>query len=83
MAKTREVVLKPQTDAYTVLLIISLVAMVVSCILLYVEYAAYPDARPKISPAPAPVVPKDVFPQGVPPVPGAPPPPPTNPPPGG
>lgn len=65
MADSRQVTLKPQSDAYTVLLVISLVAMITSCILLYVEYSAYPDTKPKINVAPAPQVPKDVVPLGM------------------
>jgi hypothetical protein len=50
MAKNEGMSARPANDAYTGLLILSLVATVVSCALLYVDQASYPDARPKIQP---------------------------------
>ena len=46
---TREAA-RPQNDAYIGLLSISLVALVISCILLYVDYASYPNSRPPVPP---------------------------------
>jgi hypothetical protein len=37
---------KPRNDAYTVMLSISLVAMIAACILLYQELKRYPSLRP-------------------------------------
>ena len=37
---------KPANDAYTVLLSISLVAMIVSCVLLYYDIKRYPQVVP-------------------------------------
>jgi hypothetical protein len=37
---------KPSNDAYTVLLSISLVAMIVSCVLLYYDIKRYPQVVP-------------------------------------
>ena len=37
---------KPTNDAYTVLLSISLVAMIVSCVLLYYDVKRYPTITP-------------------------------------
>jgi hypothetical protein len=37
---------RPRNDVYTVLLLISLVAMVVSCALLGLDYSAYPSSKP-------------------------------------
>jgi hypothetical protein len=36
----------PRNDAYVVLLIISLVAMILGCALLYFDYSSYPDTKP-------------------------------------
>jgi hypothetical protein len=41
---------KAINDAYTVLLSISLVAMIVSCVLLYYDVKRYPDIVPKNTP---------------------------------
>ncbi|MFO0810986.1 MAG: DUF1573 domain-containing protein [Gemmataceae bacterium] len=41
---------RPKSDVYTGLLAISLVAMVASCVMLYLDYSQYPTAKP---PAPA------------------------------
>ena len=40
---------KPSNDAYTVLLSISLVAMIVSCVLLYYDIKRYPQVVPPAS----------------------------------
>jgi hypothetical protein len=37
---------KPTNDAYTVLLSISLVAMIISCVLLYYDVKRYPTITP-------------------------------------
>lgn len=37
---------KPRADIYTVLLIISLVAILLACVFLYLEVADYPDTPP-------------------------------------
>lgn len=37
---------KPTNDSYTVLLTISLVAMIVSCVLLYYDVKRYPQINP-------------------------------------
>jgi hypothetical protein len=37
---------KPTNDSYTVLLTISLVAMIVSCVLLYYDVKRYPTITP-------------------------------------
>ena len=36
----------PHNDAYIVLLIISLVAMILGCALLFLDYNSYPDQKP-------------------------------------
>jgi hypothetical protein len=47
----------PRNDAYVVLLIISLVAMILGCALLWLDYSAYPDTKaPKDVKAPPPAV---------------------------
>jgi hypothetical protein len=40
---------KPTNDSYTVLLTISLVAMIVSCVLLYYDIKRYPSVTPPSS----------------------------------
>jgi len=35
----------PRNDAYVVLLIISLVAMILGCALLWLDYSSYPDTK--------------------------------------
>lgn len=37
---------KPKADIYTVLLAIAVVAMLIACVLLYLETADYPDKPP-------------------------------------
>jgi hypothetical protein len=41
---------RPRNDAYTGLLAISLLAMVVSCVLLYLDYSQYGDQKPPVMP---------------------------------
>lgn len=43
---------KPTNDSYTVLLTISLVAMIVSCVLLYYDVKRYPKITPSPTPPP-------------------------------
>ena len=38
---------RPRNDVYTVLLLISLVAMIIGCVLLYLDYSQYPDKKPE------------------------------------
>ena len=45
-ARTRYAAPRPRNDAYTGLLTISLLAMIVSCILLYLDYNQYGDSKP-------------------------------------
>jgi hypothetical protein len=40
---------RPTNDAYTVLLSISLIAMIVSCVLLYYDVKRYPQITPPAS----------------------------------
>jgi hypothetical protein len=49
---------QPKNDAYTVMLTISLVAMIAACILLYQELKRYPSLKPQAKDAqpPAPTV---------------------------
>jgi hypothetical protein len=42
----------PQTDAYTWILVISLVAMLTGCILLYLDYSSYGEQKPTAPPVP-------------------------------
>lgn len=44
----------PKSDIYTGLLAISLVAMLIGCALLYLDYSSYPQQKP--TPAPAPTL---------------------------
>src|SRR5262245_38202133 len=41
---------RPRNDAYTGLLTISLLAMIVSCVLLYLDYSQYGDQKPAVMP---------------------------------
>ena len=47
----------PRNDVYTGLLTISLVAMIVSCLLLYLDYSQYGGAAPKVT-VPTPAAPR-------------------------
>lgn len=57
MAKTRarfdDAVAQPRSDAYTGMLVLSLIAMIVSCVVLYLDYAQYGSTK-----APMPNIPK-------------------------
>jgi hypothetical protein len=57
---------QPKSDAYTGMLAISLVAMLVGCTLLYLDYASYPSSKPPSVPSPAIVVPTSGSPGSVP-----------------
>ena len=46
------VVVRPPSDAYTGLLALSLIAMIASCVVLYLDYAQYGNTK-----APTPTVP--------------------------
>ncbi len=50
--RSDDVTVKPPSDAYTGLLALSLIAMIASCVVLYLDYAQYGNTK-----APAPVVP--------------------------
>lgn len=43
---------QPRSDAYTGMLVISLIAMITGCVLLYLDMSQYPEKPPA---APAPV----------------------------
>lgn len=51
-SRTENTEVKPPSDAYTGLLALSLIAMIVSCVVLYLDYAQYGNTK-----APAPAVP--------------------------
>ena len=50
-SRSRTAEAKPASDAYTGLLAISLVAMIIGCVLLFLDRNQYPDSKP---PGPAP-----------------------------
>jgi hypothetical protein len=51
-SRTREVEApSPKSDAYTGLLAISLCAMILGCVLLYLDYSSYPQQKPPPAPA--------------------------------
>ena len=56
MAKTSDAgdapAVKPRTDAYTGMLLLSLIVLLVGCLLLYLDFSQYPTTKP---PAPAKV----------------------------
>jgi hypothetical protein len=59
MARTRDAddqpVVKPRSDAYTGMLLLSLLVLIAGCFLLYLDYSQYPSTKaPK--PGPVPVV---------------------------
>ncbi|MER3416228.1 MAG: hypothetical protein C4297_08480 [Gemmataceae bacterium] len=37
---------RPRNDAYTILLVVSLVAMLVACVLLWLDITSYPSVKP-------------------------------------
>jgi hypothetical protein len=43
------------SDAYTVLLAISLVALITACVFLFLDYKQYPDKNPTMPPPPSAV----------------------------
>jgi hypothetical protein len=45
---------KPRNDAYTGMLVLSLIVLIVGCALLYLDYSQYPKTKPE---APAKVAP--------------------------
>ena len=47
---------KPKSDAYTGMLLISFLAMLVGCVLLFLMLQQFPDGKPPL-PAPPPVAP--------------------------
>jgi hypothetical protein len=53
---TEDVVVRPASDAYTGLLALSLIAMIASCVVLYLDYAQYGNT--KASPVSVPPVAK-------------------------
>jgi hypothetical protein len=83
MRQRGEVYAPPRYDAYIVLLVISLVAMILGCALLWADYSAYPDTKPQAvsahqpappaAGAPAPAPQQGAPPQPAPPKDGAPP----------
>jgi hypothetical protein len=52
MARSRrsdvEAAPKPASDSYTGMLIVSLVAMILGCVFLYLDYSQYPSGKPTI-----------------------------------
>jgi hypothetical protein len=66
---------KPKSDAYTGLLGISLAAMIVGCVLLYLDYDQYPKTPPPTPPAPVktPTAPQQQQPKPTTPAPATPP----------
>jgi hypothetical protein len=53
---------QPRNDVYTGLLAVSLLGMIISCVLLGLDYAQYPEGkpeRPKLAPLPNVAAPKD------------------------
>jgi hypothetical protein len=54
MAVTQETTTRPTNDAYTGMLGISLFALILGCVLLYLDYSQYPDSKgPAIPKAPS------------------------------
>jgi hypothetical protein len=51
--RTRETQTPPRSDAYTGLLAISLGAMIIGCVLLFLDASQYPDKKPELPPAPS------------------------------
>jgi hypothetical protein len=53
---------KPRNDAYTGMLVLSLIVLVVGCVLLYLDYNQYPTSKPenpaKVNPVSNPLAPK-------------------------
>ena len=60
MAKTVEETAKPTNDAYTGMLAISLIALLIGCALLYLDYNQYGTKEPpKVTPPPGKSAPLD------------------------
>ena len=57
---------RPQNDAYVGLLALSLLAMIASCILLWIDYSQYGSAKPPAPSIPAPPGPREPAPQSAP-----------------
>ena len=54
----RDVAVAPaRSDAYTVLLALSLVALITACVFLFLDYKQYPDKNPTLPPPPSAVKP--------------------------
>jgi hypothetical protein len=45
-AKAADTTPKPPSDAYTGMLLVSLIAMIAGCVFLYLDYSEYPDSKP-------------------------------------
>src|SRR5438045_8604928 len=54
----REPESRPQNDAYVGLLALSLLAMIASCVLLWIDYSQYGSAKPPTVSVPAPAGPR-------------------------
>ena len=52
-SRSRTADAKPASDAYTGLLAISLVAMIIGCVLLVLDRSQYPESKPPAAPAAA------------------------------
>jgi len=63
MAKTEA---KPTADAYTGMLAISLLSLIIGCALLYLDYSQYPERPPQVPKAPAVIAPSADAPGGAP-----------------
>ena len=50
-----QAVSRPQNDAYTILLLISLLATIAGCLMLYMDYSKYGDAKPPTPPTASPL----------------------------
>lgn len=65
MARTRtETRSTPRNDVYTGLLVISLIAMITACILLWLDYDQYPAQVPNAPPPPSQAAPAPQVPGG-------------------
>ena len=56
--ETQESTFKPTNDAYTGMLIISLLALIAGAVFLFLDFNQYPTAHPPKIPANAPALPK-------------------------
>lgn len=48
-------VARPKNDAYTILLLISLLATIAGCIMLYLDFSKYPEGKPPQPTQPNPI----------------------------